>query len=317
MASNIHQISGLRSVSARPLTFGALRPSQKALLSAWQSKALPPSAQHFMDLVRAGTQRTGRAKDYDKVAVSQIPERLAGQLAALTRPEGVQRFAAQLLYDAPEAGKVNLAALSQRAVLPAVQAQALTRAIDVSRVQGAPTSLMAILVLLPYKIAQSILDERGAAIEAFLKSWTEDLALNAELDAKAAKVAAEKAAQAQQATRHASELSRTAIALNVKKQNLVQATRSLDAKSSAFAGQLLKQRKSVLTHTVALAMTSSGAVATGSLVERSLDGSDRAQELTTQLAPIFNVATLDALDTPEDDLGPRLGAKRGRQGISG
>lgn len=314
MANAIHKISGVGSASATPIIAGALRPSQKALLSAWKSGALPASAHQFMNLVRAGTQKTGRSRDVNKVTASQIPERLATQLAALTRPEGVQQFAAQLLYTAPQAGQTNLQALANRAVLPAVQAQQINTALGVSVKQGNPISLMQVLSMLPLKVAQSILDERGAAIDAFLKAWTEDIARNAELDAQAAKKAAELAAQAQLTQRHASELARANLALNMKKANQLSGMRKLDATSSAFGKTLLQQRMKVLENTLSLAPSE---VQGSSLVEMSLNTTQRAGSFASYMAPILNVATLDALDTPEDDLGPRLGLKRGHQGIQG
>lgn len=316
MANQILKTSGASRLSKQPIITGALRPSQKALLSAWQGHALPASAQRFMDMVRAGTQKTGRARELDKVTASQIPDRLAGQLAALSTPEGVRQYAGHLLLSAPQAGQTNLQALAQRAVLPEVknQYQQVNQALQAAVVTQRPASLMQILSMLPPKIAQSILDERGAAITAFLQAWTEDIAMNAELDAKAAKKAAELAAQTQLSQRHASEISRANLILNMKKASQLQSSRKLDATSSDFAHKLLTQRQSVLKHTVVLA---TGGVVTSSIVEQSLNSSDRGVSFVAQLAPMLHVATLDALDMPEDDVGPKLGLKRGRPGIQG
>lgn len=316
MAIDIRNISGVASAAAQRLIYGALRPKQQAVLRAWQSKQLPESAQHFMDAIRAGVQKTGRACDVNKVAASQLPDNLAGRLASLNTRDGVNRFAAQILYDAPQAGQTNLAALANRAVLPAVQTDQVSQALSLSVSQGSPSSVMKVLSMLPPKVAQSILNERNAAINAFLKSWTEDLALNAELDAKAAKKNAELAAQQQLTLRHSSELARSNVALNVKKASAQQDQRKLDASSNEFPKKLLTQRTSVLKHTVvALGL---GSV---SLVEQSLNIADRGDAFVGQLAPLHNVATLSAIDMPEEDIGPKLGLqlglKRGLSGIQG
>ncbi|MBC7794725.1 MAG: hypothetical protein H7Z43_13560 [Clostridia bacterium] len=82
------------------------------------------------------------------------------------------------------ASEAQVVALTAQSTGSSPEARA-TRALfsSMSAYQGAPLDLHA----LPAKVAQGIIEARGAATEEFFASWARSIAENAELDVKAAK----------------------------------------------------------------------------------------------------------------------------------
>jgi hypothetical protein len=292
---------------------GALKPQQSQLLAAVQGGTLPPVAQQFMRLVYAGTQATGSAKSMPRVALSQVPPKLAAQLTALGSKAGVHAFAADLLTADHAAGKDMLTHLTKVGVFDAATAHTVRQALATG---GAPgrMGLMQILSMLPIKVAQSILDAREAAMQAFFKAWSESLAENAALDAQAAKRNAEQRAQINRTNSRNAETAHNQAASEQVRLTVTRQGIKAALTPDEFGAFLLGQRQSVLGNAQRLAgLASVGPTIVGSasLVENSLNRTEAAGRASSRgfMSSEANVAALYALDAPLDDLGPRLGHK--------
>lgn len=312
-SNNLNATFKVGAVEHRPVLLQPeLGGQSAALFRAWKTGQLSPAALKFLTIARVGTRQAGRSANYAKATIVSLPEAVVHKLLTVSAdPNAARQLLVQGFLSQPASVKRDLQNLvNQKQILPE-QALAIRQAVETSLFQGHATSLNAVLFQLPFKIVQSILNARQATMEAFFKSWSESLALNAKLNKEAAKRVQMQSLQEAKTRQNASEIAR-----QTKKNHQVFS----DKVTLALQSQLLKQRQVVFVKANKLFVMrqdlSAGTVITSTAsVEDSLAYFEHSGVAGSALLGSSeqgaHIATFEALESPREDLGPRLGLRRG------
>lgn len=313
MAShNVNMSLKTASIRRRPVLLQPELANQSAvLLSAWQRGQLSPAAMKFLAMVKTATMKTGRSKDYQKSTIASLPEALVAKLLSVSaHPQAARQLLAEGFLAQPSTVNRDLQRLVDQKQISAGHAVLIGQAVQASVLRNNVSSLNGILFQLPYKIVQMILNARQATMDAFFKSWSESLALNAKLNKEAALRVQAQALLDAKTRQNASELARQTKKNNQnfnEKANLVLRTQLFNQRSAVFS----KASKLFIGHqrVGAKPVITSAASVEDSLAYLEQSGTLAATLVGTEHAA--HIATLDALQSPMEDLGPRLGLRRG------